>query len=91
VKKAKQETVIRAILKECDDSFIQFIGEVALNVINGNVSISKHYKSKLKKHAHFIRSLASKSVKSDTRRRIILKQIETVVTLVKAIKEHLII
>jgi hypothetical protein len=91
VAKAGQDKVIRAILKECDDSFIQFIGEVALNVLYANVSISNHYKRKLKDSAGFIRSLASKSVKSDTRRRLILKQWKTVVILVKAIKKHLII
>jgi hypothetical protein len=91
VKKAEQKSDIRAILKKCDDSFIHFIGEVALNVLQGSVPISSYYKRKLKKSADFIRSLASKSVKSDTRRRIILKQIATVLILVKAIKKHLII
>jgi hypothetical protein len=87
--KSRDMEVMRGIIKSSPDTFIQFIGEIALNVLSGNVSISKHHKSKLAKSADIIRLLASGKVEVSRRRTLIMKNTKVVLSLINSVKSHL--
>jgi hypothetical protein len=73
-----------AVLKSCDKEFIQFIGQVALNILQSVVPLSKHYKTKLKRQADVIRALGSKRITHVKRRKLCLSNDNLVVEILKA-------
>jgi hypothetical protein len=86
---SRNTKINRCIVKYCDDQFIQFLGEIALNVLQGTVEISSYYLTTLTNSAPVIRYLASSKVTVKKRRSRAVKEIVIVCTLVQAVKEIL--
>lgn len=61
----------RAILHTANRSQIRCLCEICLNVLAGNVPINI---KKLKKHKNAIRKLANKSIKFQTKKRMLINQ-----------------
>ena len=60
----------RALIRTADASLVRQICECALNILHGNIPLTKTHKSRLRKHANTLRKLASHSQKSkDSRAR----------------------
>lgn len=78
------EKLSKTLLKGCSDDVITFIGETALNLLNQVIPLSTHFKSKLQDHAWFIRSIGSKRVKVNARRKLCVKHSEIVGLLMRA-------
>ena len=79
----------KAILNACNDEVITFIGEIVLNLLNETIPLSPHFKSKLRDHASFIRSIGSKRVKVQGRRRLCVKHSDIVGSLLRAVSSEL--
>lgn len=58
-----------AILKLADRNIVRAICECILNVVSGNVKVSKNSLKRLKKHKHFLRELASPKKKPSWKKR----------------------
>ena len=61
-----------------------------LNLLEEVLPLSKHFKSKLLPHAEFIRSLGSKRIKAENRRRLCVSNSELVVLMLKAVQAEVI-
>ena len=66
-------SVIRAIIKDSDTDLIYLLSECAVNILKGNVKLTKINKAKLRKHSGKLRKLASKKINLNKRREIIQK------------------
>src|SRR5215510_16539732 len=64
----------RAILLNCDPDLLKSVGECALNVLRGNVKLTKCSKRKLRKHRGVLRKIADKSVSIVNKRKIIVQR-----------------
>ncbi|NJL55649.1 hypothetical protein HC928_10945 [bacterium] len=69
---------------------IKFIGEVALNILEGHLPLSRHYKKTLSKHADVIRSVASVSIKPHQRKKLCVTSPDIIGLMLKAVYRHLI-
>lgn len=63
-----------ALLRKADSNLIRCICECTLNVINGNVPLTKLQKTRLKKHAKNLRKIASPKGTWCSKRKIIAQQ-----------------
>lgn len=79
----------RAILSGCSNDIIKFIGEVALNILEGHLPISRHYKKKLSTHADVIRSVGSRGVKPFQRKKFCISNPDVITYMLKATWKHL--
>ena len=52
----------KALLRKADAKLVRRICECALNVLIGNVPLSKGHKSRLRKHAKILRKLAASDI-----------------------------
>jgi len=85
-----ENEVQRIILKTAGDEFIIFLGEIALNILEEVIPLSKYFKKKLRSHAQFIRDLgAKKKVKIEHRRRLCVRNSSTIVLMLKAAHSEL--
>ena len=66
-------SVVRAIIKDADTDLIYLLSECAVNILKGNVKLTKINKAKLRKHSGKLRKLASKKINLNKRREIIQK------------------
>ena len=66
-------SVIGAIVRDSDTDLLYLLSECAVNILKGNVKLTKTNKKKLKKHSGKLRKLASKKINLNTRREIIQK------------------
>lgn len=82
-------TLQKSLLKAVHDDFITFLGEMALNILEGVIPLSKHFKRKLQPHAAFIRNLGSKRLKATSRRRLCVTKSELIVSILKAVHSDL--
>ena len=64
--------VINSIIKNSNKDFIYTLCECVLNVLNGNIKISKNIQDKLKHKKNFLRKLIKKS-SIDNKKKIIQK------------------
>src|SRR5215469_4562213 len=64
----------RAILLNCGPGLLKSVGECALNVLRGNVKLTKCSRRKLRKHKDVLRKIADKKVKIDNKRKIIVQR-----------------
>ena len=62
------------ILKHADKELVTCIGECALNVLKGNVSLKSSQKKKLKRHKKHIRTLADKKIPHSKRKRLLVQK-----------------
>ena len=63
----------KAILEHADHGLIKTLGECSLNIISGNISISKNPKTKLARHKKRLRVLGAKRT-SLKHKRVVLQQ-----------------
>lgn len=63
-----------SILKLADPDLIRGVAEIALNILKGNIKISKSCKTKLAAHKNLLRRLTSIKGKNDNKRRRFLIQ-----------------
>ena len=82
-------SVQKSILRAADDSFIQFLGEIALNILEETIELSKYFKTKLRDDAWFIRKLGSAKVKASARRKLCLKHLNLLLVMINAIKNKI--
>ena len=66
-------SVIRAIIRDSDTDLLYLLSECAVNILKGNVKLTKKNKDKLRKHTGKLRKLASKKINLNKRREIIQK------------------
>ena len=66
-------SVIRAIVRDSDTDLLYLLSECAVNILKGNVKLTKKNKTKLRKHTGKLRKLASKKINLNTRKEIIQK------------------
>ena len=64
----------RALLKKADVQLIRYICECALNVLQGNVPLTKGHKLRLRKHAPILRKLVKPTGGFTTKKKIIVQQ-----------------
>lgn len=81
--------VCKNIIKSADKSFIKFVGELALNLLQGNIDYQKKYLESLSKRKSIIRQLASKRSSSKIRRSICVKYPSVILMLLRATKNYL--
>ena len=62
----------KAVLQKSDAKLVRRICECALNVLIGNVPLSKGHKCCLRKHANVLRKLASPDITLQRRKNIIV-------------------
>ena len=61
----------KALLRKADAKLVRRICECALNLLIGNVPLSKGHKSRLRKHAIVLRKLAASDITLQRRKNII--------------------
>lgn len=84
-----EKDVQKSILRAADADFIQFLGEIALNMLDEVIPLSPYFRRKLKQQASIIRSLGSRRVKQNTRRRLCVKHSDLIATMLKAAMPYL--
>lgn len=81
--------VCKSVLKSVNSGFIHFLGEIGLNILLENITLTGHYLSKLQSHSQFIRDLGSKRIKLRRRRKLCLEHHKIVQLLLKAVISNL--
>lgn len=88
--KSSKETRKAIILAE-GDWLIKFLSEVAMNILSGSLTVSKHYKKLLSHHAALIRKLGRQSGPSSVERRQMCASNADVISLmITATQQHII-
>jgi hypothetical protein len=64
----------KSIVKECSDDALKTICEICINILNGNLKISKETGYQLKKYKKLLRSLASPKVKLCAKRKTLVQR-----------------
>jgi len=72
----------RHLLQKCPNSVIKAVCECALNVLKGNVPISKRQKDKLSSYKRTLRRLGDKKVPLFKKRRILIQKGEGFLSLI---------
>ena len=62
------------ILKTANDQFVNCVAECCLNVLNGNVKITKPQKKKLSRYAKTLRTLAKRGIPVKQRRTLLIQK-----------------
>lgn len=62
------------ILRKCPNSLIKALCECCINILNGNVPLSKHQKNKLSPYRKIVRNLGKKSVPLYKKRRLLVQK-----------------
>lgn len=71
-----------ALLYIADKSLVTAICECALNILNGNIPITRAEKTKLSREKYFIRSLAGSRCSWKSKRHLIVGKSDTVIPLI---------
>lgn len=66
--------VRKIIIKNAPAEFIKTLCEICMNVLNGNLKISKKCKDKVKFYKKTLRDLASKKFKIKTKKKILVQK-----------------
>lgn len=82
------DKVVKTILKTCDKSFINFIGELSLNILKEVIILTKYYIKRLKTFSKIIRLIGSNKVKIEKRRRLCVKYNNVIILLLKACQKY---
>lgn len=64
----------KALLRKADPTLVKRICECALNILVGNVPLTKTHKSRLRKHAHTLRALAKPNVNFTRKKNLIVQR-----------------
>lgn len=86
----ESQDVRKAILISCDSKLIKIIGEIALNLLRGNLPLSYYYKKKLEPHVDIIRRIGSEKVKGRQRKQLCSTHPNIVALLIKSVLNHVI-
>lgn len=73
----------RILLKDSTTEECLSIIEIILNTINGNISVSKNLKSKLKKYKKILRNLVNPKISLQTKRKTLFKIHKTLKLILK--------
>ena len=79
----------KAIISGGEAGLIQLISEIALNILQGKLSISYYYKRKLSVYADVIRKISSRKTKRSQRRYLCHSNSEAVALMLKAVLPHI--
>lgn len=82
--------VCKNILKSVGDDFIHFIGEIALNILIGNITLSDYLLDKLQPFSQTIRDLGSRRIRNNRRRRICIQNHQAVCFMLKSVLPQLV-
>lgn len=63
-----------ALLRKCPNSVIKSVCECALNLLKGNVPLTKHQKKKLSLHKRTLRKLGDKKIPLFKKRRLLVQK-----------------
>lgn len=63
----------KSLLSGAPPEIIQILGECALNILQGTVTLNKEEKTKLRKHKYDLRKMANSQVSQKTKKKIIQK------------------
>ena len=63
----------KSILERSNTGLVNCIGECCLNVLNGNVKITKPQRKKLSRHAKTLRALSKRGIPVQKRRKILIQ------------------
>ena len=63
-----------ALLRKADKKLVRYICECCLNLLSGNIDLSKHQKSDLRKHVQLLRRLADPSRNLVAKKKIIVQK-----------------
>ena len=75
----------RAILANNDKELINSVGECALNVLQGNVKLSKYAKRKLRKFRRQLRTVADRHVSLARKKKVIIQRGRFIVPLLSVV------
>lgn len=64
----------RALLRKCPNSIIKSVSECALNLLKGNIPLTKRQKNCLAQHKRTLRKLGDKKVPLFKKRRILVQK-----------------
>lgn len=64
----------KALLQKADLQLVRYICECALNVLQGNIPLTKSQKSRLRKHANVLRKLVKSSDNFSEKKKIIVQR-----------------
>lgn len=64
----------KALLQKADAQLVRYICECALNVLQGNIPLTKGHKSRLRKHADILRKLANSTDNFAKKKKIIVQR-----------------
>lgn len=64
----------RALLRRADVRLVKYICECALNILHGNVPLTKREKDRLEKHAAVLRKLVSSTSRFKSKRALLVKR-----------------
>jgi hypothetical protein len=64
----------KALLQKADTQLIRYICECALNVLQGNIPLTKEHKSRLRKHTNILRKLANSTDNFSAKKKIIVQR-----------------
>lgn len=87
--KPVSEDQAKALISTSTDKQLNIISEMSLNVLQGNIVLSKHYKKLLLKDADFIRELGDRGIGSKKRRSLAISHIKTISVLLAACLKHI--
>lgn len=88
--KSSQETRKALIVSE-GTWLVKFLSEIAMNILSGSVTLSKHYKKLLSHHAAVIRGLGKRGGQAITERRhLCIANIDVVSLMITAAQEHIV-
>lgn len=65
--------VRKSILKNANPELIRTLCEISLNLVNGNMKVSKNCRARLKKYKKKLRELASSKGKVSSKRKILVQ------------------
>jgi len=81
---------VKELLRHANRSQINVIGEVAKNVLGGNLRLTEPYKTPLKKHRKVIRAIASETTTYADRSKLIVSKAGVISNLIRAVLSRLI-
>ena len=80
---------VKALISTSTEEQLNIISELALNLLQYRIKLSKYYKNLLVKDADFIRMLANRGVGSQKRRNLVLNNIKATSVLLKVCLKHI--
>lgn len=84
-----EPTTVKAIFKTLKQEDVQFFGEICANLLAGALKINTSNKTLLRPYAEIIRKVARREIRPITRQRLLIKNSEAIIQLIKLIYSKL--